>query len=179
VIICADSGYDHARKMNLRPSIVLGDFDSISEKPADIPCLNFPARKDLTDTELAVEYARDKGFREFLLLGSTGSRSDHSLANILLLKNILDMGGNATIVDEHSKIMITDALLEINEPQGSIISLIPLTTCKGVTTNDLEYPLGNATMEVGKGIGISNIVSGENPWVKTEEGTLFVIVARD
>ena len=178
-VICADSGYNHALAMKIQPSIVVGDFDSIGKVPDHIPCLSFPSKKDLTDTELAVEYAREQGFRDFLLVAATGSRLDHGLTNILLLKTILERGETAVIIDEHNKVMITDSYIEINEPYGSIVSLIPLTTCKGVTTQNLEYPLHNATMHVGKGLGVSNTVSGKNAVVTIREGILLVIVAKD
>jgi len=178
-IICADSGYNHAVKMGLAPSIVVGDFDSIGELPQDVPCLQYPSQKDLTDTEIAIEYARNKGFRDFLLLGVTGSRIDHSLTNILLLKNILARGEQAVIVDEHNKVMITDSQLSLHEPPGSIVSLIPLTDCRGVTTENLDYPLCDADMFIGKGLGVSNIMTGSNAGVSVKNGVLLVIIAKD
>ena len=71
-IICADSGYNHATKPGIMPSIIVGDFDSIGEIPDDITCMRYPTRKDLTDTEIAIEYARDKGFQGYLILAGTG-----------------------------------------------------------------------------------------------------------
>ena len=178
-IICADSGYDHAVRMGVLPSIVVGDFDSAGEIPADVPCLLYPSRKDLTDTEIAVAYAREKGFREFLILAGTGSRADHSLTNILLLKSILEQGEKGMLVDEHNKIMITDSELRLKEPPGSIVSLIPIADCKGVTTKNLEYPLRNAEMHVGKGLGVSNIMLEDNASVSVVSGIMLVIVAKD
>lgn len=178
-IICADSGYDHAVKMGIEPSVVVGDFDSAGEIPSGIACLRYPARKDLTDTEIAIEYAREKGFREFLFLAGTGSRADHSLTNILLLKSILERGEKAMLVDEHNKIMITDSVLHLQEPPGSIVSIVPITDCMGVTTQNLEYPLCNAEMFVGKGLGVSNIMVDDNATISVAKGVLLVIVAKD
>ena len=179
VIICADSGYNHAVEMGIRPSIVLGDFDSAGYVPDDVPCLSYPSRKDLTDSELAIEYAWEQGFRDFLLLAATGKRLDHGLTNILMLKTIMERGGTAVIIDEFNKIMITDSMMEIDEPPGSILSLIPLTNCKGVTTRSLEYPLHEADMSVGKGLGVSNIVTGAAPAVNLRDGLMIVIAARE
>jgi len=180
-IICADSGYRHAFKMGLVPCVVVGDFDSVAETeiPDDVPCIRHPSKKDLTDTEIAVEYAREQGFRDFLLLGATGSRMDHTLANILLLKSFVNNGENAVVLDEHNKIMLTDSKLQFSEAPGSFVSLIPLTDCYGVTTENLEYPLENATMTVGKGLGVSNIMAKHDASVSVKDGLLLVIVAKD
>ena len=62
MIICADSGYRHAKKMGLRPAVVLGDFDSYTR--AEVECdniLTYPAKKDYTDSEIAVRYALEHG----------------------------------------------------------------------------------------------------------------------
>ena len=178
-IICADSGYLHAVQMGLVPDIVVGDFDSLGEIPSGTAFIQYPSQKDLTDTEIAIEYARDKGFTEFLLIAATGSRIDHSLTNILLLKSILESGGQAVIINENNKVMITGSQLYLHEPPGSIVSLIPLSDCRGVTTENLKYPLHNTAMYIGKGLGISNIMTEDNAAVHVREGLLLVIVATD
>ena len=178
-VICADSGYNHAVRIGIEPSAVVGDFDSIGSVPHNIVTIRYPSRKDLTDTEIAIEYARGKGFRDFLLLAATGSRVDHTLTNIMLLKGFLELGESAVILDEHNKVMITDSKLCLHEPPGSIISLVPLSDCYGVTTESLEYPLRNATMLMGKGLGVSNIMTGGNALVSVQSGLMLVIVAND
>jgi thiamine pyrophosphokinase len=178
-IICADSGYHHAVKMGFIPAIVIGDFDSAGDIPANIPCLSFSAQKDQTDTELAIEYAWDKGFRDFLLLGGFGNRIDHSLTNLLQLMRIHARGGTAILINENNKVMLTTSSLHLQEPHGTIVSLLPLSNCHGVTTKNLEYPLANATLTVGEGRGISNIMASDDASVSIHEGTLLVIVAKD
>jgi len=179
-IICADSGFDHAVKMGIKPDIVVGDFDSISgDIPADVARLQYPARKDLTDTEIAIEHARGLGFRDFLLLGAVGSRIDHSLTNILLLTDFLRRGENAAIINENNKVMITNSQMHLSEPVGSIVSLVPLTDCRGVTTVGLEYVLDDADMTVGKGLGVSNIMAQSTAGITVASGTLLIIIAKD
>jgi len=138
-IICADAGFIHAVKMGLSPALVVGDFDSvdINHIPHDVRIVRFPAQKDQTDSEIAIEHARKMGFRDFLMIGGIGSRMDHTLANIMLLKDCLNRGEYAEIIDEYNKIMITDSEIKLHELKGTIISLIPLADCYGVTTYDL------------------------------------------
>lgn len=178
-VICADSGYDHAARMGIVPSVVVGDFDSVKKMPSDVACIRYPCKKDLTDTEIALEYARSEGFGEFVFLGATGSRMDHSLANILLLKSILERGEKGVLIDEHNKVMLTDSYLQLQEPAGSVVSLIPLSDCVGITTENLEYPLCGSQMKMGRALGISNVMLADNAIVSVCEGLLLVIVAKD
>jgi len=179
-IIAADSGYLHAKGFGVTPDVLLGDFDSLQELPADIPIHRFPAQKDATDTELAVRFAREQGCRDFLLLGATGSRMDHTLANILLLA-ALQPGETGAVVDEQNQIWLTDSHLSIPAQPGTLLSLIPLTACTGITTANLAYPLHNAALRVGQevGIGVSNIVLESPAKVTLSGGKLLVMLCKD
>lgn len=179
IIICADSGYNHAVKMGICVNAVVGDFDSLGDPPSGVAAFRYPARKDLTDTEIAIAHARGMGIKDFLLLAATGNRQDHTLANILMLRECMERGENAVIMDEHNKIMVTDSNISLHEPPGSIVSLIPLTDCFGVTTTNLEYPLCGAGLRVGRGLGVSNIVIGDYAHISLQNGVLLVIVAKD
>ena len=178
-IIAADSGYRHAERLGLRPRVLLGDFDSIGALPRGIETLRVPERKDFTDTEFAVEWARGQGMRDFLLLGAIGTRMDHTLTNILLLDRLLTAGEVGQVIDEHNRIWITDAAAEIDGAPGEILSLVPLTVCAGVTTHNLEYPLLDATLQVGYGWGVSNVIRKSPAQVTLTSGKMLVMLCRD
>lgn len=46
--------------------------------------------------------ALDRGYRDFLLLGCTGGRLDHTLANIAVLLYLLRRGADALMADERN-----------------------------------------------------------------------------
>ncbi len=176
VIICADSGYIHAKNMGIKVDYVVGDFDSVGAIPLDVKTIQYPTKKDLTDTEIAVEHGRKLGFQNFLIIGATGSRMDHTLSNILMLKEFLDRGEYAEIIDGYNKIMITNSCLHLFEFKGATVSLLPLQDCYGVTTNNLEYELNDAVLYVGKGRGVSNVMTKDEAKVSIKTGILFVMV---
>jgi len=178
-IIAADSGYLHAKALGLRPQVLLGDFDSLSELPQDLDIHRVPPEKNFTDTELAIEWAREHGMKDFLLLGAIGTRMDHTMTNILLLSRLLDAGEGAELIDEHNRIWITDKAIEIDAQVGETVSLVPLSTCEGVTTCGLAYPLSGATLEVGYGLGVSNVVSQSPASVSLSGGRMLVMVCKD
>ncbi len=177
MVICADSGYLHALAMGLKPQAVLGDFDSV-ERDAVVceTIISYPAHKDQTDTELCVRYAIARGCDEILLLGATGGRIDHELANVFLLKLISDAGKKGSIYDGVSYVFLVADELILTGDVGDILSVIPVTAqVVGITTRGLAYPLDNACMAFGPALGISNVFSESRAEVKIKEGLALVV----
>ena len=71
-IICADSGYKHAKKYKIRVNLIIGDFDSLTDVPDNIEKITLNPIKDDTDTQSALKEGIKRGFKEFLFLGSLG-----------------------------------------------------------------------------------------------------------
>jgi len=176
VIICADSGYNHAVNMGLDVEIVVGDFDSVKHLPPDMRTLRYPARKDYTDTELAIEHARSVGFKDFLIVAALGNRMDHSVTNILMLKDFAERGEKVVLLDESNRVTVTDSTVRICGKKGAVVSLVPVTYCSGVTSEGLEYPLDGIGLHVGKGLGISNVMTADEAVVSVKSGILLVMV---
>ena len=71
--IAADSGYATAQKLGITPDITMGDFDSYREAlPVGMNILRVACEKDVTDTMLACEYAKEQGCRYITIVGGTG-----------------------------------------------------------------------------------------------------------
>ena len=103
-IICADGGYRHMKTLGLRADILIGDMDSVGEETEPDNVLRYPVRKDFTDGEIAVNYALEKGFSEIVMVGFVGTRMDHTLTNIFLLKKIKEQGKSGCVIDAHNEI---------------------------------------------------------------------------
>ena len=178
-IIAADSGYRHAVGLGVTPHVLLGDFDSLDILPEGVEIHRHSAKKDQTDSELAMNWAVEQGASQILLLGGIGTRMDHTMSNILLLAQFLARGVAVEMIDEHNHIWITDTALEIEGEAGEFLSLLPLTACEGVNTRNLEYPLEDAMLEVGYSLGVSNIITESPAEIRLEKGTLLVMKCRD
>ena len=72
LIICADKGFENMEKAGVKPHIALGDFDSVKILDNEIPIIKYPSEKDVTDTEIAVEYAMEKGTTEIMIFQPQG-----------------------------------------------------------------------------------------------------------
>ena len=90
LVICADVGLKVAERFGVRPSVVIGDFDSYPEgKFYDGEMIVLPVEKDDTDTHFAVRYALGRGCEKIVIVGGVGgAREDHTFANIATLRYI-------------------------------------------------------------------------------------------
>ena len=179
-IICADGGYRHCKNLGIKPAVLIGDMDSIGDNEYDGVVIYLPIRKDFTDSEVCIKYILLKDFDEILLLGFIGSRQDHTITNIMLLKQIADAGKKAYILDEHNEIHYILKDCTVYGKKGDVVSIIPFggDLC-GVTTQGLDYPLENEDLIFGQSRGVSNIMTSNKATVTVESGFGLIIKARD
>lgn len=186
IIICCDGGVKHTKKLNLIPDYILGDLDSAPleiinyYKSLNVPFKIFPSKKDETDTEIGVDFAIELNVDSIDLYGSIGTRFDHTLSNAYSLLKPLKNGIKARIIDEYNIIELIDKEIIFTNKKGNTISLLPLTTkvC-GITTYGLEYPLKDGTLEIGKLLGVSNVILEDIAKIVIKSGYLFVIQVQD
>ncbi|WP_123040637.1 thiamine diphosphokinase [Cohnella candidum] len=187
-LIGADSGAEFLVSRGLVPDLALGDFDSVP--PERLPAIREAAReclavdavdKDWTDTELALREAQDRGYADIRILGGLGTRFDHSLANVHLLRQALARGGQALLVDEHNEIRLCTGECRIEaDPRYPYVSLLPLTeTVTGVTLTGFRYPLTEAVLTLGWSLGVSNVLEADIGNVTIRGGQVLIIRSRD
>ncbi|KGG81124.1 thiamine diphosphokinase [Caloranaerobacter azorensis] len=186
LIACADGGANLVIKADCIPDIVIGDLDSIEKdtlnklKKSEVKFIKFPTKKDKTDTELAIEYIIERGFNEIVLVGVTGTRLDHTLANIFLLYSLLQKGVKATIIDDHNEIFITKDELVVYKDDKKYVSIIPFNgDLLGVTLKGFEYELKDRNIKFSSTLGISNTLVSDAGIIKVEDGVCLVIKSID
>ncbi len=180
IVICADSGYQNAYKLGLVPDVVIGDFDSFPEEQVTAgKKIVLPVEKDRTDSHECVYYAIEHGFCEILLLGAIGTRLDHTIANLHLLKIALDAGVDMKIANEQNEVFLIREKTEFSKKTGWHVSLLPIGKAEGIVTEGLYYPVMNGTMEFGNPYGVSNEFTDDTAKVSLKGGLLLVILSRD
>lgn len=177
-VICADGGLLHAEKMSIVPNLTVGDFDSYTGQVTG-KIRRFNPEKDYTDTHIAVTEALERGYKEILLLGCTGTRLDHTLSNIGLLEYILKKGAVGKIVNENNIITVIDKDSVIKRKEGWHLSFIPIGEAKGVTLEGFKYSLDNYDLKFSESLAVSNEFIDGDAIVKIREGSLIVIKSRD
>ncbi|MBU3180408.1 thiamine diphosphokinase [Clostridium psychrophilum] len=185
-LIGADSGANCLYEYNINPNLLVGDFDSIDEKVLGYFKTNncsidvYPKEKDYTDTEIAVRKAISMQPNEIVLLGCTGSRIDHLLGNIGMLKICLENGINALIKDGNNNIRLTNSSTSLKGKMGDIFSLQSYgDEIIGLTIEGAKYPLDNCNLKIGQSISISNEFKGPRVELKFKSGTLMIILSSD
>ena len=213
-VFAVDKGLEYADALGLVPELIIGDFDTVDEKLLDryekqlteadkklaeadnqaaevdrqsVRIIRHPSHKDQTDTELALYCAKEDNASRVTILGATGSRLDHVLANIGLLLYACRSGMDAAIIDEHNRIRLLTSEYGVNEvtidkaeQYGSYVSLIPVTpVVSGVTTKGLLYSLDNAVIEQGNGLTVSNEIIEKTARIQIESGAVLIIESGD
>lgn len=185
-IVGADGGVNHLLKIGKLPDAVLGDLDSIGKeelkvlKEKAIEINKFPSMKDETDTELCVNYLLEKGFKNINFMGVTGTRMDHTLGNIYLLKKIYKLGVKGTIINRNNRIYYTEDTISLRPREGYFVSIIPLNE-EGVEVS-LEgflYPLKKEHLGLASTRGISNKIIKEYGNIKIHKGMALIIESKD
>lgn len=189
LIIAVDKGLEALYKLNIIPHHIVGDLDSVNQEILkhynNISCVEvhkYMPEKDYTDTDIALKLAIDLHVSSIAILGATGTRIDHILANIHILTYALNSQIPCYILDTNNKISLTDnsIILNKNKIYGKYISLIPLTTSvEGLTLKGFKYPLDNFCLTVGKSLGVSNELIEDTATISLKSGILIVIESKD
>src|ERR1044071_2367671 len=84
IVVCADSGAEHARSLGLRPHSIVGDLDSVSRETLtyfqSLGVQIHPVQsQDTDDFEKALAHLRSFHQGEVTVLGLTGLRTDHKI----------------------------------------------------------------------------------------------------
>lgn len=177
--IYCDGGLNHKNALGFEADLVAGDFDSFNLKdaPAGVELIKLPTHKDDTDVFFAAKTAVERGFDDFILIGVTGGRLDHTMCNLSVLLYLFENKKNAFAVDDYSIIKIAGSSVESIPDSFSYFSLMCINgSAKNVTIKNAEYPLDNAVIVPSYQYAISNrVLKGKTSTVTVGEGQLLLI----
>lgn len=189
IIIAVDKGLDALYTLNIIPNHIVGDLDSVNatilkhyQNNSQITMHKYIPEKDYTDTDIAIKLAINLDVSSITIIGATGTRIDHMLANIHVLTYALDSNIPCYILDTNNKIYLTNNSIVLNKGKtyGKYVSLIPLTTSvKGLTLRGFKYPLDNYCLTIGKSLGVSNEIIEDTATIDLKSGILIVIESKD
>ena len=178
-VIACDLGYEHALKMGIKPDIMVSDFDSLdrSKFPADeIALLEFPVRKDDSDTMLAIKHALKEGYGHIVISCALGGRLDHTIANIQSMAYVAERGGVCEIISDKEYLRtFTGGELSLEKREGFSLSLFSITDrCTGVSISGSAYDCENITLTNSFPLGISNYWKEESVTIRMSEGIMLI-----
>lgn len=185
LVIAADGGAASLGPLGpygRQPDLLIGDLDSI--EPELVARLEaggtrverHPVDKEASDTELAVEAAHAAGATEVVVLGAFGGdRLDHELANVLLLADPALAGIALVTGKTRARAIQAGGRLGLAGRVGDLVSLLPIGTATGVTTDGLRWTLDGATLRPGRSRGLSNEVVAAPASVRIAGGVLLIV----
>lgn len=182
LIVSADSGYRNATLMGVHTNILIGDFDSLGMIPDDVDeVMQLPAEKDLTDTQVAIDVAIERGADEVIIFGGTSGRLDHTLSTLATLEKYWANRIPMTIVNGQNRIRyIKNSGSIIIRSQYKYFSIIAADEkVKGVSIDGAKYPLVNKTLTRAHQYAVSNEIVKNAALINVKKGGIYIIESRD
>ncbi|HEV7414771.1 MAG TPA: thiamine diphosphokinase, partial [Tianweitania sediminis] len=163
-VIAADSGIRHAAALDVEPELWVGDFDSSDDMlqalMARVPRKPFPAEKDFTDGELAVDLALAHGATELVLVGAFGGpRPDHAFLHMTMALRLAEAGTRVLLSSGHQEgVPLTAGLFRFDYPENTLFSVLGFTDIV-VSIEGARWPLSKRPVPFGSSLTLSNFVS--------------------
>lgn len=188
VWVGVDRGVYLLLKKGIKPSYAFGDFDSLDSREREwifsyeLPLFEYDSEKDKTDLELALEWALAEQPEGITLLGATGGRLDHELANIQLLLLGLERSVPIEIRDIQNSISLKapGTYEAVNEPEYPYHSFLPFNgPVKGLSLSGFKYPLEQQYLPMGSTLCISNELVNKSGTYSFSDGILMFIKSHD
>uniref|UniRef100_UPI0040575369 thiamine diphosphokinase n=1 Tax=Acetatifactor sp. TaxID=1872090 RepID=UPI0040575369 len=187
--IAVDAGLSYCPILGVEPDVMIGDFDSVSEKEKEaiellkeqIPerIIELPVEKDDTDMLAALKHGLELGYTDFRIYAATGGRFDHTLANIQCLLYLKNHGATGYLVDGTGMMLvIQNESVSFRKELEGYLSLFSLgKEAKGVTIQGMKYSIKDYTITNDFPIGISNEFIGEAATISVEDGELVCMIS--
>ena len=128
----------------LEPTIVIGDLDSLTPEYKNIfsDRLVYDPDQETNDLTKAVEFCVKNGVKKAFILGATGLREDHTLANISLLASYSTKLDIEMYTNSGYFISVSESI-RLKSHIGQQISIFSLTPQMPITLENLKFPLEN------------------------------------
>jgi len=180
-VIGVDGGTNIIHALGYTPDLIVGDLDSIREdvleacRKKGVRILRYPAEKDETDLQLAIEEAMKLNPRMITCVGIFGDRPDHTLANLQLMQVPAKAGIHVRCPFDGGILYVIDSKLDLKGSPGDTVSLLPITEMvSGIALTGFKYSLTDGEMVPGIPLGISNVMESERAHIEINSGILLV-----
>lgn len=181
-VFAVDGGASACLSAGVRPDLVVGDLDSLDSasrlvlKADRVPFDTYPADKDVSDLDLALQRARTLGASEVIVTGAFSARLDHTLVALGSLARACDLqpvisepelSGWVLCSAERSSVHVAGA--------GATISILPLLDSALVSATGVRWPLEGFRLQPLSSLGLSNVVGAGVATISVSEGTAVIL----
>jgi len=146
-IICCDGAVNKLIKAGIEPSVIIGDLDSISEELRIMykDITYHISSQETNDLTKAVDWCKENGLKDITIIGATGERDDHAVANIFLLlqyKKKLKV----KMLTDHGTFLPVYRSKNFDSYPGQQVSVFSVNPETKITTANLRYPLNDESI---------------------------------
>ncbi|CAI3954837.1 Thiamine pyrophosphokinase (ThiN) (PDB:1IG0) [Commensalibacter communis] len=139
-LVCCDGAANNLSNHHLTAQVIIGDGDSLSLDNQIKYQDKFIKLSDQNTNDLtkAVLFCQSQSVQSLIILGATGKREDHTIANIALLVNYLSIIDNVTMISDFgvfNAIQLLSSFESYSKQQVSLFSQSPTP----ITTTNLKY----------------------------------------
>jgi len=183
-LIAVDNGATYCLKKEIKPNLVIGDFDSLPVKTFEylqslsVPFKKYPVEKDQTDLEIALLFAvNELSAKKITLINAVGGRDDLTLANIFLLAHPRLIDAKITLIGEEQNLTLITPLKPFSQKLNvaTKLSLLPISPqVDNVLTQGLKYPLNHEALHFAYSRSLSNEVIAPQVDISISSGLLIV-----
>jgi len=182
LVVAVDGGSLLCERAGVSPSAVVGDFDSISHEDVDrlsaggAHLVGFPADKDVSDLDLALDFVRRQGVTEVAVCAAFSGRLDHTLVALGSLARSADLcprlveprlKGWVLASERHRSIVVSGP--------GETFSVIALAAEATVSVSGARWELDRYGLSPLDTKGLSNRVVGAGALVQVHSGVAVVV----
>ena len=178
-VIAADAGVKNLEDLNIKPDLIVGDFDSLGFAPEGDNVIKYPVKKDDTDMMLAVKEALKLGYDDIVIFGGCGGRIDHTLANINTMIFALKEGAKITMLDSDAEYYICDTEIVLPFKQGFNFSIFAVNGTTKVCIENAMYNGEEITIANDATLGVSNSFVDKDVKVTVREGIALIVVINE
>ena len=163
-VLAADGGMRHAVSLGVVPELWLGDFDSTATALAAqyeaVERQVFPVAKAMTDGELALHEAYERGATEVILAGAFGGeRTDHAFLHLSMAVAQAHQGRHVFLTSGHEEatpLIYGETAFDL--PDGTLFSILGFEALTRLSISGAEWPLDQVCVPFGSSLTLSNRV---------------------
>ncbi|CEK14247.1 thiamine pyrophosphokinase [Chthonomonas calidirosea] len=181
LIIATDGAAMKAYDLGLQPHLICGDFDSIDKAHASqlfpVAEIVVAPNQDYADLEKSLQLARDRGATQVTVLGATGGRLDHTLANLALL---LSWHRTMTLCIQEANTFLWCLSANRNSPSKRILPTQPDDIISVIAIEPAILSIHGVLWEADHLLlqpgtrAVSNKALGQNVEIELVQGTVFL-----
>lgn len=148
-IICCDGAIDKLLEHNIEPHYIIGDCDTLSSatKLKFANKIIMISEQNSNDLTKAVNLAKSLQLNNIIIIGATGLREDHTIANIALLSVYINLIESIALISDNGIFTAHNKPCHLKTVLGQQISLFSLNPNTLITCKELKWPLINYQFE--------------------------------